>query len=1464
MMEPPLQSRSSQPTHPSQATPTLPPLHPLPSLAVQSPSAITTDRFWRSQKISGKVLEAKYLEWDKSDGSCDPYCVVRVDNNAGTESRTHTSYNTPSPFWSEDFVFESVQGFRDLKFVVWNENNGKSTIDRPLGKIVFPKTSVKNEDEQWYMLQNADNELTVTGEVRIRIKHFPPKRRRQVHGFSVRIVSARGLYAKDAQHYPNPYAVFHILPDPDAISTQQTRVQARTVNPSFSETFFFTYNASDITDKELHCSLWDQSTSESDFTGFLGQVAIPLKTVILRQRTERWYSLNPMPSDSTGPGTLERRVRARKRSLTEEEKRNRPRELVKSLHLMDSNASPQGRKAHQFVEAGMTFSACAHCNGVLIGTHLQCSDCSMVCHQKCKDSVVPICGGVGALRLRIRISDTIVLPLEMYKDFVNILQEDDYLVPCILGKVSQDREDAARCMIRLFESNGTVVRFLKACIAQEISQASDAKTLFRANSMASKAVDVFMKHVGLNYLKAALEAPLREIVQSNKSAELDPLKIEKTDKPEKETAKNLAVLTRFNTIVIDSIFASLYKIPTSLKDFFWFLQDTATKKFGSDHTVRYTSISGFIFLRFFAPAVLGPKLFGLDVGPIDGRAGRNLLLVAKTLQNISNLVEFGQKEPYMAPMNPFIQSRIPDMKLFIEAISNKPLLKDPSSTLVHPPPNIALHELFANVPKECILLARACAELHGIFNASLDKMLAADPSSITVQKLAAELAKIEESRKACEQSLGDDVDARLLPWFYDEDVSDAIQEVIGDSGTESEGQSDGAANDTAREDDDERKIIRMLTRCSSTSIRTSLGSFRHSTDLRESILRGTVKGEPNVPFASIVPVQGSTGPSLAVPTGAGGSFRDRPSQHLAAPDRLAMRSSSAGDDLHDIALEDAAVAARSVERVDDRSLQRVRQTEGPRIGRAGSDASITGGGAGSTAGSDKGKSKRESITSRVASSFGYLNKLLFDGSPAEGGSGAEGVNGQDKASPGQGPDRTGSPSFRRRGRRESQSNIASAASGKVGSPSASTPLVASINPSVTIGPLQQTEEVDEAGRLSSVATSVDQQGPASLQLVGSFVSGESSLAASLLSSPAFEGSWLDNVCECDAFDAVQPSVQSDQRAVHRENSRTAGTPNVPQATTAPATNASAEVLCTKCGKRKVAQPMAVLRRENSKAAAGSPSVGSPLAGADVMSTTTGSAPFPGSTAASAAANAKFMRGQRPRRTRDGSDSSSMGNPGIGTPTGGTPNGAPQGRSRSATVTKREQILAGNLCGRCGLELQDAMFEADGKRYHPACLTCAICKVALTTSLIPLDGDVVCRECFLRREGLVCGVCNELIYAEYLTVNGRQFHVSCRKCDQCGQGLTGKEHFTLGDQVFCIDHRDAIITCQVCHQRIDGEVLIAGQPQRFYHLNHFCCGGCGKDLSATVFYEMDGRPWCQPCFLDHGEKSPVQSTEMLAG
>ncbi|KAI7031731.1 hypothetical protein KC352_g47421, partial [Hortaea werneckii] len=89
-------------------------------------------------------------------------------------------------------------------------------------------------------------------------------------------------------------------------------------------------------------------------------------------------------------------------------------------------------------------------------------------------------------------------------------------------------------------------------------------------------------------------------------------------------------------------------------------------------TVSYSSVSGFLFLRFFCPAVLNPKLFGLLKDDIKPRARRTFTLIAKSLQTMANMASFGTKEHWMEPMNAFLTQHRESFKAFIDDICYVP------------------------------------------------------------------------------------------------------------------------------------------------------------------------------------------------------------------------------------------------------------------------------------------------------------------------------------------------------------------------------------------------------------------------------------------------------------------------------------------------------------------------------------------------------------------------------------------------------------------------------------------------------------------------------------------------------------------------------------------------------------------------------------------------------------------------
>lgn len=85
-------------------------------------------------------------------------------------------------------------------------------------------------------------------------------------------------------------------------------------------------------------------------------------------------------------------------------------------------------------------------------------------------------------------------------------------------------------------------------------------------------------------------------------------------------------------------------------------------------------VGGFIMLRLFNPSLLTPEAYGLlPLGLVPGPvARRNLTLVTKLLQNLSNNVQFGSKEQFMVPMNAFIDKNRDAMRRYLTELSRDP------------------------------------------------------------------------------------------------------------------------------------------------------------------------------------------------------------------------------------------------------------------------------------------------------------------------------------------------------------------------------------------------------------------------------------------------------------------------------------------------------------------------------------------------------------------------------------------------------------------------------------------------------------------------------------------------------------------------------------------------------------------------------------------------------------------------
>uniref|UniRef100_A0A1X7TCM3 Ras-GAP domain-containing protein n=1 Tax=Amphimedon queenslandica TaxID=400682 RepID=A0A1X7TCM3_AMPQE len=82
--------------------------------------------------------------------------------------------------------------------------------------------------------------------------------------------------------------------------------------------------------------------------------------------------------------------------------------------------------------------------------------------------------------------------------------------------------------------------------------------------------------------------------------------------------------------LISAITSSARSCPSVMKRIIHLLQTLSVKQFPEfEDKVQFNSISGFIFLRFFASAILNPKLFGLRPENPNHTVSRTLLLISK-------------------------------------------------------------------------------------------------------------------------------------------------------------------------------------------------------------------------------------------------------------------------------------------------------------------------------------------------------------------------------------------------------------------------------------------------------------------------------------------------------------------------------------------------------------------------------------------------------------------------------------------------------------------------------------------------------------------------------------------------------------------------------------------------------------------------------------------------------------------
>ena len=137
-----------------------------------------------------------------------------------------------------------------------------------------------------------------------------------------------------------------------------------------------------------------------------------------------------------------------------------------------------------------------------------------------------------------------------------------------------------------------------------------------------------MKRVGQSYLESTLRKKMREIAIYEPECEVDPSKLTVGSSLEKNWRRLIDVTTETWQL----IYHSAEQCPMELRAIFRHIRDCARKRYGTSAPLaRFTSVSGFLFLRFFCAATLNPHLFGLIEGGVGSLHTNLSLTVQQTI-----------------------------------------------------------------------------------------------------------------------------------------------------------------------------------------------------------------------------------------------------------------------------------------------------------------------------------------------------------------------------------------------------------------------------------------------------------------------------------------------------------------------------------------------------------------------------------------------------------------------------------------------------------------------------------------------------------------------------------------------------------------------------------------------------------------------------------------------------------------
>ncbi|XP_021695986.1 protein prickle isoform X2 [Aedes aegypti] len=185
----------------------------------------------------------------------------------------------------------------------------------------------------------------------------------------------------------------------------------------------------------------------------------------------------------------------------------------------------------------------------------------------------------------------------------------------------------------------------------------------------------------------------------------------------------------------------------------------------------------------------------------------------------------------------------------------------------------------------------------------------------------------------------------------------------------------------------------------------------------------------------------------------------------------------------------------------------------------------------------------------------------------------------------------------------------------------------------------------------------------------------------------------------------------------------------------------------------------------------------------------------------------------------------------------------------------KQLATNQICDGCGecissgdMGVYASRFDP-GTCWHPACFVCSVCKELLVDLIyFHREARLYCGRHHAETLKPRCSACDEIILADECTeAEGRAWHIKHFACFECDKQLGGQRYIMRDGKPYCLHCFDAMFAeyCDFCSEPIGVDQGQMSHDGQHWHATDSCfaCSTCRCSLLGRPFLPRRGEIYC---------------------